>query len=182
MLFRPQTRTVRFWSADQMQKVDSLIASNMDPARHLGRRAVYGLAFEMYRVGPSEGEIHEKPADFIVVGEGEGTLLVGGKLVGGKPSGPDEKRGPAIDGGQKYQLRPADVIYVPANTGAGGFPPRRKKCGLPHKRAAASQRCTACRDFGQLSSGKVRGHRRSSCVRGRGGAQGSIDMPAKLTT
>lgn len=114
-----------------MQKVDSLIASNMDPARHLGRRAVYGLAFEMYRVGPSEGEIHEKPADFIVVGEGEGTLLVGGKLVGGKPSGPDEKRGPAIDGGQKYQLRPADVIYVPANTGAGGFPPRRKKCGSP---------------------------------------------------
>jgi mannose-6-phosphate isomerase-like protein (cupin superfamily) len=107
---------VRFWSADQMQKIDSRIATKVDPARHLGSERFMDSAFEMYRVGPSEGEIHEKLADFIVVREGEGTLLIGGKLIGGKPSGPDEQRGPAIEGGQKYQLRPADVIYVPANT------------------------------------------------------------------
>lgn len=73
-------------------------------------------AFVLYRVGNSQAEIHTKQADFIVVRDGEGTVLAGGKIVDGKPSGPDELRGASIEGGTKYKLTAGDSLYVPANT------------------------------------------------------------------
>ena len=106
----------RFWSARQMKDMDSRISANIDPARHLGSERFMDSAFELHRDGPSEGEIHDKLAHFIIVRSGEGALLIGGKLIGAKVSAVDEQRGPSIEGGQKYPVSAGDVLYVPANT------------------------------------------------------------------
>jgi mannose-6-phosphate isomerase-like protein (cupin superfamily) len=70
----------------------------------------------IYRTGPSQSEIHEKEADFIFIREGEGRIVVGGKMVGGKPERPDEIRGDSIDGGTNYPVAAGDTLYIPVNT------------------------------------------------------------------
>ena len=42
-------------------------------------------------------------------------MLVGGKIVEGKPSGPDEIRGKSIEGGTRYPIAAGDILYIPAN-------------------------------------------------------------------
>ena len=105
-----------FWSAGRLKEIDKKIASNVDPARHLGLERLLDSATVIYRVGPSEAEIHLKLADFIFVRSGEGTVLVGGSIVEGRQSAPDEMRGKAIEGGVRYPLAAGDSIYIPANT------------------------------------------------------------------
>jgi ribosomal protein L16 Arg81 hydroxylase len=51
-----------------------------------------------------------------MIRSGEGTVLVGGKIVEGKSSGPDEIRGKSIDGATKYPIAAGDILYIPANT------------------------------------------------------------------
>jgi mannose-6-phosphate isomerase-like protein (cupin superfamily) len=70
----------------------------------------------IYRTGNSGSEIHEKLADLIFIREGEGDIVVGGKLIGGQPSGTDEIRGESIEGGTRYPVTAGDTIYIPANT------------------------------------------------------------------
>jgi mannose-6-phosphate isomerase-like protein (cupin superfamily) len=105
-----------FWSASQLRDIDRKIASNVDPARHLGLERLLDSATVIHRTGPSEAEVHQKLADFIVVRSGEGSVLVGGTIVEGRSSAPDELRGKAIDGGVRYTLAAGDTIYIPSNT------------------------------------------------------------------
>jgi hypothetical protein len=71
-------------------------------------------AFVAYRDGNGEAEIHEKLADLLLIRSGEGVVLVGGKIVEGKPSGTDEIRGKSIEGGANIPSRPAtSSIYRP---------------------------------------------------------------------
>lgn len=104
------------WKAERLKEYDKSAASKLNPERHLGTERLMDSAFLLYRNGPSEGEIHIKDADFIVFREGEGIVLIGGKLVNGKDSAPGEMRGPSIEGGTKYTVKAGDSIYVPANT------------------------------------------------------------------
>jgi hypothetical protein len=55
-------------------------------------------------------------ADFITVRAGEGEIVIGGKIIDGKTSAPDELRGASIDGGTRYKFSAGDALYVPANT------------------------------------------------------------------
>jgi mannose-6-phosphate isomerase-like protein (cupin superfamily) len=105
-----------YWSASQLKDIDKKAASRLNSERHLGTDRLLDSAFVLYRDGPSQAEIHTNLADFIVVREGEGAVLVGGKIVDGKPSGAGEVRGTSIEGGTKYRLAAGDQLYVPANT------------------------------------------------------------------
>lgn len=105
-----------FWSAAQQKDFDKLALSKLNPDRHLGTERMLDSAFVAYRNGNGEAEIHEKQADLLMIRSGEGTVLVGGKIVEGKPSGPDEIRGKSIEGGTKYPIAAGDVLYIPANT------------------------------------------------------------------
>jgi mannose-6-phosphate isomerase-like protein (cupin superfamily) len=106
---------VVLWNAAQMNAIDRKLAANVNPQTHLGVERLMDSAIMIHRVGPSEAEIHTKEADFIVVEAGEGTVLAGGSIIGGKPSGPDEMRGTSIEGGTKYPLKAGDHLYIPAN-------------------------------------------------------------------
>jgi mannose-6-phosphate isomerase-like protein (cupin superfamily) len=105
-----------FWSSRQAKDFDKNAESKLNPERHLGTERLLDSAFVAYRNGPGEAEIHEKQADLLLIRSGEGTVLVGGKIVDGKPSGPDEVRGKSIEGGTKYPIAAGDTLYIPANT------------------------------------------------------------------
>src|SRR5690349_21342546 len=87
-----------FWSSKQEKDFDKSAQSKLNLERHLGTERLLDSAFVAYRNGPGEAEIHEKLADLLLIRSGEGTVLVGGKIVGGKPSGQDEIRGTSIEG------------------------------------------------------------------------------------
>ena len=61
-------------------------------------------------------EIHEHVVDFLIVEAGEATLVVGGKVSGVKTTTPGERRGAAIEGGEKHSLAPGDIVHIPVNT------------------------------------------------------------------
>jgi len=104
------------WTARQLAETEAKIKSAVDPARHLGLERLLDSATLIYRDGPSEAEVHLKLADFITVRSGEGEVLIGGTIVDGKTSAPDELRGRAIEGGKSYKIAAGDVLYIPANT------------------------------------------------------------------
>jgi mannose-6-phosphate isomerase-like protein (cupin superfamily) len=98
------------WTAKQMADLEAKIKSSVDPSRHLGLERL------LHRDGPSEAEVHLKLADFITVRSGEGEVVVGGTIVDGKTSAPDELRGTGIQGGTRYRFAAGDSLYIPANT------------------------------------------------------------------
>jgi mannose-6-phosphate isomerase-like protein (cupin superfamily) len=104
-----------FWSSNQNQGFDKLAESKLNPDRHLGTERLLDSAFVAFRNGNGEAEIHVKQADLLLIRSGEGTVLVGGKIVDGAPSGADEIRGKSIEGGTKYPIKAGDTLYIPAN-------------------------------------------------------------------
>src|SRR5579871_3102933 len=83
-------KTPVFWAAAKLNDTDKTLPPKINPERHLATERLMDSAFILYRDGPSEGEIHETQGDMIIIRSGEGSMLVGGKLVDAKPSGPGE--------------------------------------------------------------------------------------------
>src|SRR5215212_4203592 len=63
------------WTAKQLADFEKNIRSSVDPARHLGIERLLDSATLIYRDGPSEAEVHQKLADFIVVRQGAGAVM-----------------------------------------------------------------------------------------------------------
>jgi quercetin dioxygenase-like cupin family protein len=61
-------------------------------------------------------EVHDKETDVIHVIDGEATFVTGGKMIGGKVTGPGQHLGTDIQGGETHHLTKGDVIVVPAGT------------------------------------------------------------------
>lgn len=107
------------WTNDQFKGIEKSLAAKMDETKSATEVVINKGNFNalvFYREASGQAEIHEKLADFVVVKSGEGSVLVGGKAVGAKPTTPGELRGTAVEGGTKYQLKPGDVLYIPVNT------------------------------------------------------------------
>ena len=69
-----------------------------------------------FRARNGVAELHENFADLFCVLEGRATLVTGGTVVNPEQVGPGEIRGASIDGGQTYEMRPGDIINIPAKT------------------------------------------------------------------
>jgi len=104
-----------FWSAKQLADLGAEAGTRVSPDTHMAGVRLIPSANMIYRAGDSGAEAHVKQADFISVLEGEGTILVGGTMIGGKPSATDEIRGDSIEGGTRYPIKTGDTIYIPAN-------------------------------------------------------------------
>ena len=105
-----------FWSAERIKELAAEMKPRVRPDTHNTGMALIPSANLIYREGDSGSEIHVKVADIIFVHEGEGSILIGGKMIGGKEDRPDEIRGISIDGGTRYPVKTGDSIYIPANT------------------------------------------------------------------
>ncbi|HLH04689.1 MAG TPA: hypothetical protein VKX25_18120 [Bryobacteraceae bacterium] len=66
------------------------------------------------RVETGSSELHEHDADVFVMESGDCQIVTGGKIIGGRSTGPGEIRGRSIEGGTKHELRAGDVIHIPA--------------------------------------------------------------------
>jgi mannose-6-phosphate isomerase-like protein (cupin superfamily) len=67
-----------------------------------------------HREGSGEAEYHAMQADIFFVQSGEATLVVGGELVDGKTTAPNEMRAASIQGGTEKKLAAGDVVTIPA--------------------------------------------------------------------
>lgn len=67
-----------------------------------------------HRAGAGQVEVHDKETDVMYVVDGSATMVTGGTMVGGKPSGPGQSRGTEIRGGETRHLAKGDVIVIPA--------------------------------------------------------------------
>jgi mannose-6-phosphate isomerase-like protein (cupin superfamily) len=70
----------------------------------------------VHREQSGQAEYHEKQADVIMIRKGEGSMIVGGKVVDGRNIAPDEIRGEKIEGGETHELKAGDVIHIPPKT------------------------------------------------------------------
>jgi mannose-6-phosphate isomerase-like protein (cupin superfamily) len=105
------------WRASDLKAKEKELAGKATPERMASDTlANYGnhLTMLAHRKANGEPEVHEKMADFFVVESGEATLLVGGKVAGGKTTSPGEIRGGTIEGGEKQKLTVGDVVHIPA--------------------------------------------------------------------
>ena len=69
-----------------------------------------------YRPGNAPAALHEKDAELMVVLQGTGTIVTGGKLVNEKRSNANNLGGSSIEGGNSQAVAVGDMLIVPANT------------------------------------------------------------------
>jgi glc operon protein GlcG len=66
-----------------------------------------------HREGPGMAEVHERDTDIVYVLDGSATLVLGGEVVEGKSTAPEEIRGASIRGGGTRLITKGDVIIIP---------------------------------------------------------------------
>lgn len=113
---------VAVWRKGELDRRDAALSTRVGPDRSARETlADYGnhrFRF-LYRDADGVPEQHDRIIDVVMVHSGQGALLVGGELL--DPTGDPatgEYRGSAIQGGERYELGPGDVVHIPA--------------GLPH--------------------------------------------------
>ncbi len=110
---------VYFWKSAELKGFAKTLAPKMSDKKvatqALGNYANYTFSVA-HREGTGEAEYHATQADVFFVQSGEATLVVGGELVDGKTTAPNEMRAASIKGGVEKKLAAGDVITIPAKT------------------------------------------------------------------
>ena len=106
------------WKTADLHTRDGRLSGKLQ-ADHSARETLgeYGShrARLLYRVADGAPEQHDKIVDLWIVQSGEGTLVVGGKMTGAKPSaGEGEFLGIGIEGGERHAIAAGDIVHIPA--------------------------------------------------------------------
>lgn len=106
------------WKAGDLQKKEKTLTLNMR-SDHSGRDTLadYGdHRFRiLYRDADGYPEQHDRIVDIVMVQSGEGTLVMGGKVIDLQPTGgAGEWKGSRLEGGTNYALGPGDIIHIPS--------------------------------------------------------------------
>jgi mannose-6-phosphate isomerase-like protein (cupin superfamily) len=107
--------TPSHWSAEKTKELIKEAAAKVNKETGMSPTRFMDSAFMMYREKSSGGEIHTTSADFIIVNDGAGTIVIGGKVVNAKLDRPGEIRGDSIEGGTAYPVKAGDTLYIPKN-------------------------------------------------------------------
>jgi mannose-6-phosphate isomerase-like protein (cupin superfamily) len=101
--------------------LDSKIGPDHSARETLGNYGNHKIRF-IHRVGTGAPEFHTYFVDLWIVESGHGTLVVGGTLVDPKPLTGNEAAargdmtGTSIEGGERHDVSPGDVIHIPPKT------------------------------------------------------------------
>ncbi len=108
---------VVYWPASQLQGYSKTLAPKINEKKvaseQLGKFGNHSFMVA-HREGNGEAELHQAQADVFFVQSGQATLVVGGEVVDGKNTAPNEVRGPSIRGGEQKKLSAGDVVHIPA--------------------------------------------------------------------
>jgi mannose-6-phosphate isomerase-like protein (cupin superfamily) len=101
------------YPASQLASVTASLARAGSSGRTIGGHESFHYV-ESRRVANGSPEIHDDWVDVTLVQAGRATLLVGGRVSGGRLASPGEHRGGTIAGGTPHPLGPGDLLMVPA--------------------------------------------------------------------
>ena len=107
------------WSAGQFATHEEALHKGMKnglASETLGNWGNHLLLKTRREASSGQAELHEKQADLIVVQSGHATIIIGGRILNGKPTAPNEIRGTSIEGGERQALKAGDVVHVPVRT------------------------------------------------------------------
>ena len=110
--------TFGHWSAAELRSRDAALSTHVGPD-HSSRETLadYGdHRFRLlYRDADGLPEQHDNIVDVVFVQSGEGSLQLGGTMIGKKASGnTGEYLGTRLDGGERHPLAAGDVVHIPA--------------------------------------------------------------------
>ena len=105
------------WKSSELKQRDLALSKKVGPD-HSARETLADYKSHrfrfLYRDADGFPEQHDNIVDVVFVQSGEGTLLLGGKVLGLKAgSGAGEYVGTSIEGGDRHPLGPGDVIHIP---------------------------------------------------------------------
>jgi len=106
------------WTAAELRTRDAALSKKVGPD-HSARETLadYGdHRFRLlYRDADGAPEQHDGIVDVVFVQSGEGTLQLGGTMVGKRAgSGAGEYVGTRLEGGERHPLAAGDVVHIPA--------------------------------------------------------------------
>jgi uncharacterized RmlC-like cupin family protein len=107
------------WSAEQFATHEEALHRGMKnglASETLGHWGNHLLLKTRREASSGQAELHEKQADLIVVQSGHAAIIIGGRILNGKTTAPDEIRGTSIEGGERQSLKAGDVLHVPPKT------------------------------------------------------------------
>ena len=117
-VFAADPARLSIWKSSQLKQREAELSKQVGPD-HSARvtLADYGdHRFRMlYRDADGVPEQHDHIVDVVIVQSGEGTLLVGGRMIGARTGngGAGEYLGTGIEGGDRHPLGPGDVVHIP---------------------------------------------------------------------
>ena len=114
----PSKSTFGLWRADELSKRNQALSTKIGPD-HSARETLadYGDHRFRYIRRDADGfpEQHNHIVDVVFVQSGEGTLQLGGKVIGLKAGGGDgEFVGTSLEGGERHAIAAGDVVHIPA--------------------------------------------------------------------
>jgi mannose-6-phosphate isomerase-like protein (cupin superfamily) len=105
------------WKPAELKQRDEALSKKVG-ADHSARETLadYGdHRFRLlYRDADGVPEQHDNTVDVVIVQSGEGTLVLGGKMVNLTARGIGEYVGTGIEGGERHALAPGDLVHIPA--------------------------------------------------------------------
>jgi hypothetical protein len=106
------------WKASELATRDEALSKKIGPD-HSARETLADYGHHRFRHlrRDADGipEQHDNIIDVVIVRSGEGTLLLGGKMINPKASSTaGEWLGTGIEGGERHPLGPGDIIHIPA--------------------------------------------------------------------
>jgi mannose-6-phosphate isomerase-like protein (cupin superfamily) len=114
----PQQTQFGLWSAGDLSKRDAALSTRVGDD-HSARETLADYGHHrfrlLYRDADGAPEQHDAIVDVVVVKSGEGTLQLGGEMLGRRPgSGAGEFVGTRLEGGERHRLGAGDVVHIPA--------------------------------------------------------------------
>ncbi len=117
-VFAADVPGLAIWKASELTQRDAALSTRVGPD-HSARETLadYGdhRVRMLFRDADGVPEQHDNIVDIVIVQTGEGTLLVGGKMIDPRASsGVGEYLGSGIEGAERHSLGPGDVVHIPA--------------------------------------------------------------------
>jgi mannose-6-phosphate isomerase-like protein (cupin superfamily) len=106
------------WRAAELKQRDEALSRKVGPD-HSARETLAEYSDHrfrlLYRDADGVPEQHDNIVDVVIVQSGEGTLLLGGRMINAKAStGAGEYLGTGIEGGERHALAAGDMVHIPA--------------------------------------------------------------------
>jgi mannose-6-phosphate isomerase-like protein (cupin superfamily) len=108
-----RSKATLFTSADLKAALGKLPTDRPSASVRVFTLDPYNVAVEQRQPRPQGASQHEDRAELFYVIAGSGTMLTGGTITDGKPSGANVQ-GTTISGGTRLAFNPGDFIMVPS--------------------------------------------------------------------